>query len=67
MPKVSPSPSVHGYYKKEIPVTENDPSSTNNLRNLQFVICGYNYIFCDDVIFSFFCYNQNVRTDPATL
>ena len=39
MPKVSPSPSVHFDYKKEDPVNENDPSSTNNLwlYRLQFV------------------------------
>ena len=39
MAKVSPSPSVHFDYKKETPVAENDPSSTNNLwfYNLQFV------------------------------
>ena len=39
MPKVSPGPSVHFDYKKENPVAENDPSSTNDLwfYNLQFV------------------------------
>ena len=66
MAKVSPGPSVHFDYKKENPVIKNDPSSTNNLwfYRLQFV--DINILFF--VAFYFiFCYNQNVRTDPATL
>ena len=54
MPKVSPGPSVHFDYKKENPVTENDPSSTNNLwfSILEFV--AITILFFVVVLFLFF-------------
>ena len=67
MAKVSPGPSVHFDYKMENPVTENDPSSTNNrwFYNLQFVAITILFFLLYFIVI--FCYNQNVRTDLATL
>ena len=66
MAEVSPGPSVRFHYKNENPVAEHDTSSTNNIwfYNLQFV--AITKLFCI-VVIVIFCYNRNVRTDPATL